>query len=213
MNTGLFGTRESFVPLADASFTDKRLTVVYTKDKVKDAPDVGSEGHLTPDEERQLYGFYGLSCTEMTGESNTEYGYTGGRTTTTSDGAITRSEERLEVGTRAQEAGRARLRKYVDTDYVEQTVPVRKERAVIEREAITDANVGAATSGQEISEDEHEVVLHEEAPVVEKTVEPVERVRLGTEQVTTQETVGGEVRKERIAAEGEVNDPDRRTTF
>jgi stress response protein YsnF len=86
-----------------------------------------------------------------------------------------------------------------------QTVPVRKERAVVETEPITDTNVDRATSGPEISEEEHEVVLHEEVPVVDKTVEPVERVRLGTESTTEQETVSEEVRTEHIEAEGDVD--------
>jgi stress response protein YsnF len=83
---------------------------------------------------------------------------------------------------------------------------VTKERAVLEREPITDSNIDAATSGPEISEEEHEVVLHEETPVVEKTVEPVERVRLGTEQTTEEHTVTEEVRKERIEGDGDVDD-------
>ena len=99
---------------------------------------------------------------------------------------MTRSEERLQVGTQEQETGRARLRKYVVTENVTQTVPVRKEKAVLEREAITDENFGDATSGPDISEDEHEVTLHEERPVVGKTTEPVERVRLATETETDQ---------------------------
>jgi hypothetical protein len=67
---------------------------------------------------------------------------------------------------------------------VEQTVPVRREKARLEREPITDANVYAATSGPDISEEEHEVVLREEEPVVEKRVVPRERVRLDKETVT-----------------------------
>jgi stress response protein YsnF len=63
---------------------------------------------------------------------------------------------------------------------------------------------------QDISEDEHEVVLHEERPVVEKEAVPVERVRLDTETVTEQQTVGEEVRKERVDVEGDVPGTDRR---
>jgi stress response protein YsnF len=68
----------------------------------------------------------------------------------------------------------------------------------VEREPITDANVGKATEGPAISEEEHEVVLHEEVPVVQKEAVPVERVRLDTETVTEQQTVSEEVRKEQI---------------
>jgi uncharacterized protein (TIGR02271 family) len=108
------------------------------------------------------------------------------------------SEEQLHVGTERRESGRARLRKYVVTENVTQTVPVQREEVRVEREPITDANADAATSGPSISEEEHEVVLHEERPVVETDTVPVERVRLGTETTTDQETVSDEVRKERV---------------
>ncbi|MEG9249850.1 PRC and DUF2382 domain-containing protein [Arthrobacter sp. Soc17.1.1.1] len=120
----------------------------------------------------------------------------------TTDDAMTRSEEQLHVGTERREAGRARLRKYVVTENVTQTVPVSREEVRVEREPITDANRGDAYDGPAISEEEHEVVLHAERPVVEKEAVPVERVRLDKETVTTNETVSGEVRKEEIEVEG-----------
>jgi uncharacterized protein (TIGR02271 family) len=111
---------------------------------------------------------------------------------------MTRSEENLRVGTQKVEAGRVRLRKYVVTEEVSTTVPVSHEEVRVEREPITDANRDAATSGPEISEEEHEVVLHEERPVVQKEVVPVERVRLNTETVAGEETVSDNLRKEVI---------------
>jgi uncharacterized protein (TIGR02271 family) len=101
-----------------------------------------------------------------------------------------------------REAGRVRLRKYVVTEQVTQTVPVSHEELRIEREPITDANRDAAMTGGEITEEENEIVLHEERPVVQKEVVPVERVRLDKETVTNEETVTEEVRKERIEEEG-----------
>lgn len=122
------------------------------------------------------------------------------------DDAMTRSEERVDVGTQEQEAGRVRLRKYVETEHVTQAVPVRKEKALLEREPITDSNVDQALDGPAISEEEHEVVLHEERPVVDKTTEPVERVRLGKDTEVADETVSEEIRKEQIEVEGDVDD-------
>ena len=215
VNTGLFGTNESFVPLAEASFSDGRLTVPYTKDKIKNAPNVASDGHLSPDEERQLYTYYGVGYdggdttgtesygTETTGTTGTVGHDVSGPNT---DDAMTLSEERVEVGTRSEETGRARLRKYVTTENVTETVPVRKEKAVLEREPITEANVDNALDGPAISEEEHEVTLREERPVVSKEAQPVERVRLGTQEVTGEETVSEEVRKEQVEAEGDVSD-------
>jgi uncharacterized protein (TIGR02271 family) len=121
----------------------------------------------------------------------------------TTDDAMTRSEEELRVGTAQHERGRARLRKHVVTENITRTVPVRREEVRLETEPITDANVGDATSGPDISEEEHEVTLHAERPVVEKEAVPVERVRLGTETVTDQQQVTEEVRKEQIDTDGD----------
>jgi uncharacterized protein (TIGR02271 family) len=120
----------------------------------------------------------------------------------TTDDAMTRSEEQLHVGTEREATGRARLRKYVTTENVTKTVPVQREEVRLEREPITDANRGAALNGPDISEEEHEVILHEERPVVEKETVPVERVRLDKDVVQDDVTVNEEVRKEHIDADG-----------
>jgi stress response protein YsnF len=72
----------------------------------------------------------------------------------TTDDAMTASKEELRVGTTQQERGRVRLRKYLTTEQVHQTVPVQREQARVEREPITDANLDAATSGPEISDEQ-----------------------------------------------------------
>jgi uncharacterized protein (TIGR02271 family) len=123
---------------------------------------------------------------------------------------MTRSEEELRVGTTERESGRARLRKFVTTEQVEKTVPVKREEARLEREPITDANVGDAKDGPAISEEEHEVTLHEEEVVVDKRAVPKERVRLDKDTVTDEKQVSEEVRKEKIEAEGDTKDKRRR---
>lgn len=114
------------------------------------------------------------------------------------DSAMTRSEEQLHVGTERRTTGRARLRKYVVTENVSTTVPVSHEEVRLEREPITDANIGDATSGGELTSEEHEVVLHEERPVVEKETVPVERVRVDVDTVAGEEQVDEQVRKEQV---------------
>jgi uncharacterized protein (TIGR02271 family) len=116
---------------------------------------------------------------------------------------MTRSEEELRVGTTEREAGRARLRKYVVEDEVTQTVPVRREEVRVEREPITDANIDNATEGPAISDEEHEVVLHEEQAVVDKQAVPKERVRLDKETYTEEQQVSDTVRKEEIEIDGD----------
>ncbi|TNB70540.1 DUF2382 domain-containing protein [Arthrobacter sp. BB-1] len=206
VKTGLFGTHESFAPLDSATQDGNDILIAHTKDKVKDAPRVAPDGHLEPAEEERLYAYYGVSGragmadTDRGADRDHETRGTVGHDTSgaTTDDAMTRSEEQLHVGTREEETGRARLRKYVVTENVTTTVPVQREEVRLEREPITDANRGNAMSGPAISEEEHEVILHQERPVVEKEAVPVERVRLDKETVTDERTVTEEVRKENI---------------
>jgi uncharacterized protein (TIGR02271 family) len=185
-------------------------------------PRVDTDQHLSEAEEQQLWIHYGLDY--GTGyERGTTAGYTDtddrdgdgvydeiqdtavGRDTSgpTTDDAMTRSEEALQVGTETRERGRARLRKYVVIETQQVTVPVQREEIRVEREPITDANLDAATGGPAISEEEHEVTLHEEEPVVDKRAVPRERVRLDTETVTDERQVTEEVRKEQIEIDGD----------
>ena len=212
VNTGLFGTKSSFVPIAGASPSGEDVVVQVEAQQVKDAPKMESDQELSEHEEAELFRHYGIDYTtegSVTATENAQVtGSRGavGRDTSgpTTDEAMTRSEEELRVGTAQRERGRARLRKYVVTEQVEQTVPVRREEVRLEREPITDANVDQALTGPEISEEEHEVVLHEEELVVEKRTVPKERVRMEKESVTDEAQVSEEVRKEQIEADGDI---------
>ena len=226
VKTGLFGTSESFIPLEGANVEGDDVVVPYSKDHIKDAPRVAEDGHLDPGEEERLYNHYSIrdrggfegqrdyvnrsAGTETSAGMGTRAGVdaVGGMDVDTTgtaragDDAMTRSEERLNVGTERTAAGRARLRKYITTENVTTTVPVQREEVRLEREPITDANKGDAMSGPDLTESEHEVTLHEERPVVDKETVPVERVRLEKDTVTDDVPVNEEVRKENIETEG-----------
>jgi uncharacterized protein (TIGR02271 family) len=199
VSTGWFAGKGTFVPLQGATQRGEDIIVPYDGDFVKDAPTMDPDGELTPQEENELYVHYGRSDAEVS--QGTTGGNVSGRTT---DDAMTRSEEELHVGTEQRERGRARLRKYVVTEQVTKTVPVQREEVRIEREPITESNVDQAMGGPAISEEEHEVVLHEEQPVVEKKTVPKERIRLDKDTVTEEEQVSEEVRREQIDAQGDV---------
>jgi hypothetical protein len=121
-NTGLFGTKASFVPLAQAFQSDNDVLVPYEKQLVLDAPRIDPDGHLSEAEERQLWRHYGLDYDTTDRSVATGRGATGrargGPDTSgpTTDDAMTRSEEELRVGTTQRERGRVRLRKYVTTE-------------------------------------------------------------------------------------------------
>jgi len=201
INTGLFGGASSFMPLRDAISNGDQITAPYSKDQVKDAPQMEPDGSLSQEDEAQLYSHYGIDYGES--RSDTRNGGPGRDTSgPNTDDAMTRSEEELRVGTRQREAGRARLRKHVVTEEVQQTVPVRREEVRVEREPITDANRDAATTGADLSDEEHEVVLHEEEVVVDKQAVPKERVRMDTDVTTDEQQVTEQLRKEQIETEG-----------
>jgi uncharacterized protein (TIGR02271 family) len=213
VNTGLFGTKSSFVPLAQAAPTGDQVQVPYQKQLVKDAPRIDPDQHLSESEEQQLWRHYGLDYGTTSGYEDRDgdgvdddvQDTAVGRDVSgpTTDDAMTRSEEELRVGTQSRERGRARLRKYVTTQTQQVTVPVQREEVRVEREPITDANLGAATSGPAISEEEHEVTLREEEVVVDKRAVPRERVRLDKDTVTEERQVAEEVRKEQIEVQGD----------
>ncbi len=228
VKTGLFGTKESFVPLDKATLNGDRIQVPFSKGQVKDAPQIDADADLSPAEEDKLYTYYGLASTDgrLTDGDRTVAGDATARNTgtdtyrdtedtghdtsgPTTDNAMTRSEERLVAGTRSEQVGKARLRKYVVTEQQQVSVPVSHEEATLQREPITDANIGDALDGPDISEEEHEVTLRAERPVVETEAVPVERVRLGKETVTDQQNVTGEVRKEQIELERPEDHRDR----
>ncbi|MFA1544436.1 DUF2382 domain-containing protein [Actinomadura monticuli] len=122
---------------------------------------------------------------------------------------ITRSEEQLRIGTERHEAGRVRVRKFVETEMVEHTVPVSHEEIKIDREPIVGGEPDPKIT---LGEDEQEIILYEERPVIAKETVPVERVHVRTEQVQDEQTVRGEIRKERIeVTRDEETGAERRT--
>ena len=210
--TGGLGGKTHFVPLNEATMSGDSVSVPYGQDLVNSAPSIDEDAELEPAEEERLYSHYGVGGfasqapqgVATQGAATQETRPTVGHDTSgpTTDDAMTRSEERLHVGTEQRETGRARLRKFSTSETETRTVPVSPEEVRIEREPITEANQGKAYDGPALSEEEHEVVLTAEVPVVAKETVPVERVRLDTETVTEQVTVTEEVRKEQIEMEG-----------
>lgn len=233
--TGLFGMSESFIPLQGATVHGDEVRVNYVKDMVKDAPRVDdSQGALSESEEATLYEYYGISYSRTASDSGLGQGTAGVGTTAgdpdtyadtatggvgdetgrrgydTSESAtdgdddsMTRSEERLNVGTESSPSGTARLRKYVVTENVTQTVPVSHEEVRLEREPISQGD--ADSTDAKISEDEHEVTLNAEHPVVDKETVPVERVHLDKETVTDEVPVEEDVRKEEFEVDRDGN--------
>lgn len=197
LGTGFFGTKRVLVPLAGATPAEDGLYVPYPKDQVKDTPDIDAD-ELSTDTEQALYSHYGLDYSFAPSETGLPAGSAEGTGAEERSGTVTRSEEELAVGKQDVTAGRARLRKWVETEPVEADVELRHETARVTREPIDEP-----VSGAEIGEDAVDVELRQERPVVEKKAVAKERVGLEKDVETERQTVSDELRKERVEVEGD----------
>jgi uncharacterized protein (TIGR02271 family) len=111
------------------------------------------------------------------------------------------AQSRPDSGGQQPATGRGRLRKYVTSENVTRTVPVQHEEVRIKREPIAEEDRAEALQRPD-SDDEREVILHEERVIVTKEKVPVERVRIETETVTEEVTINEEVHKEHLDADG-----------
>ena len=229
VKTGLFGMKQTFVPIHGSQpHGDGDLKLAFDKNTIKDAPRVDPEGHLSPEEERALWAYYGYDYADMTSTKKFGYGksYGQGRADEGYDwhrddtDTVTRSEEELRVAkgrTERKETGKIRLRKYVVTENVKMEVPVTREEVRVTREPVSDTGTagggGKIRSGQrpgEIGEAEQEIVTYEERPVVTKETVPKEKIRLEKKTVTDTETVEDQVRKEKVDIDDETQKSPRR---
>lgn len=206
IKTGLFGRKLALVPLATAQQSREGLSVPFDKATVKDAPHHDPDGELSTAEEEELFRYYGVpyggeTATALSGQAPASAPTGTSGTTNDAGDAMTRSEEEISAGKVRQEAGRVRLRKWVETEPVEFNVPVEREVAHVEREPITDANRDDAMSGPELRESTHEEIVYEEHVEPEKRVVPKERVRIEKERSVGEERVSDEIAKEQIAVE------------
>ena len=77
VNTGFFGTKETFVPLQDATIEGEQIRVPYEKKFIKDAPSVDVDQHLSAAEEEELYRYYNLQDSGYAAEGRRDLGRDG----------------------------------------------------------------------------------------------------------------------------------------
>ena len=184
IGTGFFGTKRVLVPVEGAQLAEDGLRVAFSKDHVKDSPDI-DEDEISQECESELTQYYGLAQPQRTVSSD-------------ADQAMTRSEEEIEVGKRDVDAGSARLRKWVETEPVELDVELHREVAHVTREPLN-----RPVGDHDFTEEEVEVPLHQEKPIVKKQAVAKERIGLEKDVETETQTVRDELRKERVDVEGD----------
>ena len=276
VHTGLFGLKETLVPLQGAQPMEEDIQIPYDKDTVKEAPQVDADRHISPEDEelvRDYFARQGGFPRQAQGEPDTTAGTAagtampsgtgdhgnfadpregrgdepqmtgsdrpdmmagetadpmagaaqgetadpladphanerlGGPGTDMEDRSVIRHEEQVDIGVERREGGQARMRRTVETERFDETVPLHHEELEVERRPITDPSQVSDTAHME--EDEEVFTLYEERPVVSKEEVPVEEIRVRKRDVTREEHVEGELRKERIEFEGEDGEPPR----
>jgi uncharacterized protein (TIGR02271 family) len=234
LGAGFAGAKRVLVPVTGATSYEDGFQVPYREDQVKATPDVDSD-EISQEFEARLYSHYGLQYSarrsqsglpeggmpertpvgEALGDAESEHDVRGpgeadiipsqrepDTTRAQGEADIVRTEEELAVGKRPVETGRARLRKWVETEPVSVDVDLQRETARVRREAIDQP-----VSDVELGEEDVEVPLRGEEPVVEKRAVARERITVEKDVETERETVSDEVRRERVDIEG---DDDRR---
>ena len=218
VRTGLLGSRETLVPLDQATVPLAAVVtgagsvqVPFENATILDAPSVAVGEEISEATAIALRRYYGLGDPAAPAEgdhgpSGTESLDAGAAApaetptaamtsaSTEPSGTMVRSEEELRVRLRRR-ARRVRVHRYVVTDYVTTTIPVRREELRLE-EVLGDE--ASRTAPPAPPADGWEMVLHQEEPVVSRRVVARERVRLHVQTVTEHRRISGEVRKERI---------------
>ena len=209
VRTGTLMGRTHLVPVAGTQIDDanRQLRVPYSQDQIKGAPHFPDDADLSAEEEQGVYSHYGIRRSEAPSPTGLAGGGTTGQQHPAQTGqdqqSLTLAEEQLRVGKRPVEAGRARLRKVVRTERVQEPVELRREQVTVER---------TPASGQEVppdafQEQQIEVPLTREEPVVQKEARVTGQVRVDKTAETEQRTVEDEVRREDVAVDrqGEVD--------
>jgi stress response protein YsnF len=229
VKTGLFGLRKTFVPMSVLQPAGDDLRAPYTKDQITSAPNVGDDEGASPEEEARLFQHYGIPYSDsgtVSARSESQAAESGRPPAAESTGTeyraaspeavdprtradklaeasegVQRHEEELRINKVRRPSELVRLHKWVETEPVSTSVELEHEEARIVREPVRESEPG---SQRQIGEEgELEIRLEREEPIIERQVVPKERVRLEKDLKTEEQTVEGQVRKERVDVERE----------
>lgn len=175
--------RGRFVPLQGARLDGRDLRLAYPGELIDGAPEISDDEVIDSSQEGRLRAHYGFRS---------------------GDGAaMTRSEERLAVGTVVEATERVRVTKYIVTEEVTHTFTLRREEIRVEHLPLTgsDAAAPVADTGTAFDDRVEEIILHAEVPVLETRVVPVEIVRISKHTVVGEQRVSADLDREQIEVE------------
>lgn len=216
VKTGWLFGKTHIIPCANAEFSGDgdRISVPYGEEQIKNAPSYDADAELSANDEEQIYSYYGIDRTTAPSSSGLPGGEHEGHHHHDHEHEhdhdhhgeqMTLHEEELEVGKRQVHSGQVRLRKVVHTEHEEVPVELRREEIDIERVPVTDTH---ADHDHAFRDQEIEVDVTREEPVVGKNMRATEQVRLHKDVETETRTVGGDVRSEEVEIDRDTETAD-----
>ena len=184
------------VPAGRVTVERRAVRVPYAPELVFSTPRIETD-EIDARTERILRERYGIDVPDSATETLVVPQAVDERTEEREEASVVRSEEELVVGKRTVEAGRVRLRKWVETEPVTQDVELVRETGRVVREPID-----RVVEDADVSEEEIEIAFYVEEPVVEKRLVARERILLEKDVEPYVETVSDEVRVERVDVDG-----------
>src|SRR5215208_165117 len=198
--------RNVLIPIGAAQLDerdDRVLLTGITSSQVNTLPKAVGRTFDRQYEDNIARSFGGVRTPDYSGELYSDQRFRKGRDAESK--RITRSEEELAFGKRPVEQGEVKVSKRVETEHVSEKVPVMREDVTVERRPAS-RNTEARIEGDEIR-----VPLMAEEVVAEKRVVPKEEVVIRKQATQDEETVEGDIRKERIEVKREGTDRSRIT--
>ena len=192
-------SQRRLVPADGLKLDRAAVRVPYTPALVFSTPRIDGD-EIGAETERVLRDRYGLEPADPTAETVV----TPHPGTDAEETSIVRSEEELVVAKRTVEAGRVRLRKWVETETVTEEIELVRETGRVVREPIDQV-----VDDGDVEEAEIEITFYAEEPVVEKRLVARERISLEKDVERYAERVSDTVRVERVDAEGDAERVDR----
>lgn len=197
VNTGLFGTKESFVPVDGAQQDGDRIVLPYTKDVVKDAPNVDADQHLSPAEEEEIYRYYKMNYSGTDRDSGRDAHDTDRNAV---PGGAAGSAGYPENDTDHPTGVAAGTRGYAETDRDRTDRNSTAGIADVDR-GITDRDLTDRDRDRDLTDGDNDVVRHEERLHVGKEREATGRARLRKYVVTETQSVDVPLQREEVRVE------------
>lgn len=182
---GLFGMASSLVPMRGHRLSGEELQLAFSKDRIKDAPDVGDDQHLTREDQQRIWDHYQLSDARDTERYRAEE--------RAEDAATRDVDHRREAATAGTGAGIAGNRPGHVTDDRERTDAAARHRADADSMVRSEERLNVDKENVETGQ----VRLRKHVVKDTETVEvPVtrEEVRVEREPISREEAAGADSR-------------------